>query len=415
MTVKKERAKYGAAAFASSQKAEFPAVFPRTMGPNCQKYLKEIVDSGLTVDMTGRFEKAFAQAMGRKHFVGTPGCSNALHMLAASWNYTPGDEIIVSPVTDYGSIMGMLVENYLPVFCDTTPGAPNITAETIAPRITDRTRAILVVHKLGLPCDMDPILYLAAQHKLDVYEDCCQAVFSEYKGRRAGSFGRAAAFSFDAEKSMGSDIGGGVLTNDTDLADRLAFMGLSRGGVQEPGYGRRHTERGLALRMPNCTAAICLGQLEIAEKQVRQRDRTVRLMTRLLADIPGIIPLSIPDYCTLFSCWMYGFSIDPAAFRCTADEFAAKLNERGMPNVGTGRYYLIPEAVTFLQQYTDQKRYPFSVPPASRCFRYDAASCPNGRDFLANFVRWFWTEKYNDTHIEQMAEIIRAEAKANRK
>ena len=415
MSEKKVRAKYGAAAFASSVKAEFPAVFPRAMGPNCAKYLQEIVDGGLCVDMVSRFEKAFAQAMGSKHFIGTPGCTNALHTLAAGWSYKPGDEIIVSPVSDYGTIMGLLVENYIPVFCDTAPGSPNITAETIAPCITDRTRAILAVHKLGLPCDMDPILKLAARHKIDVYEDCCQAVFSGYKGRRVGAFGRAAGFSFDSEKSLGSDIGGGVLTSDTELAERLAFMGLSRGGVQEPGYGRRHTERGLALRMPNCTAAICLAQLEIAEDQIVQRDRTVRLMTKLLAGIPGIIPLVIPDYCSCFSCWMYGFSIDPAAFRCSADELAAKLNARGMPNIGLGRYYLMPESVVFLRQYTEQNRYPFSLPPASRRHRYDAAACPNGRDFLANFVRWFWTEKYTDAHVEQMAAIIRAEAEANRK
>lgn len=407
MAKKLERANYGAAAFASSVKAEFPAVFPRVMGPNCSKYVQEVVASGLTANMVGRFEQAFAEAMGTKYFVGTPGCTNALHVLAASWPYQPGDEIIVSPISDYGTIMGLLYEHYIPVFCDTANGAPNIAAETIAPCITDRTRAILVVHKLGLPCDLDPILRLAAKHKLDVYEDCCQAVFSGYKGRRVGTFGKAAGFSFDAEKSMGSDIGGGVLTDDDGLAERLAFMGQSRGGVHEPGFGRRHIERGLALRMTNTTAAICLGQLEIALPQVEQRDRTVRLMTGKLAGIRGIIPLVIPDFCTTFSCWMYGFSIDPKVFRCSADEFAQQLNARGMPNVGTGRYYNLPEAVSFLQQYVDQGRYPFSIPPASRRYRYAAETVPNARAFLANFVRWFWTEKYTDAHIAQMARIIR--------
>ncbi|MBI2441662.1 MAG: DegT/DnrJ/EryC1/StrS aminotransferase family protein, partial [Lentisphaerae bacterium] len=168
MAKKLERANYGAAAFASSVKAEFPAVFPRVMGPNCSKYVQEVVASGLTANMVGRFEQAFAEAMGTKYFVGTPGCTNALHVLAASWPYQPGDEIIVSPISDYGTIMGLLYEHYIPVFCDTANGAPNIAAETIAPCITDRTRAILVVHKLGLPCDLDPILRLAAKHKLDV-------------------------------------------------------------------------------------------------------------------------------------------------------------------------------------------------------------------------------------------------------
>lgn len=413
MTQKCERAKYGAAAFASSVKAEFPAVFPRVMGPNCSKYLQEVVDSGLSIDMVGRFSQAFATAMGRKHFIGTPGCTNALHVLAASWGYQPGDEIIVSPISDYGTIMGLLCENYIPVFCDTRPGSPNISAETIASCITDRTRAILAVHKMGLPCDMDPILQLASKHKLDVYEDCCQAVFSGYKGRLVGTLGKAAGFSFDAEKSMGSDIGGGVLTDDDDLAERLAFMGQSRGGIQEPGFGRRHTERGLALRMTSSTAAISLAQLEIALPQVRQRDRTARLMTRQLAGIHGIVPLAIPDFCTAFSCWMYGFSVDSGAFRCSVDEFAQRLNERGMPNIGTGRYYNLPESVAFLQQYVDQGRYPFSVPPAARRQHYTAETAPDGHKFLASFVRWFWTEKYTDEHIARMAKIIREVAEAN--
>jgi perosamine synthetase len=207
MPDKRERAKYGAVAHADEIGA-LPTAFPRTMGPNAAKYVQEVLDSGLTCDMTGRFEQALARELGVKHVIATPGCTPALATLAAAFGFEPGDEIIVSPITDYGTLQGLVRENYIPVFPDTEPGTVNISAETIEPCITDRTRVILVVHKTGLICDMDPINELAERHGLIVYEDACQAVFGEYKGRLAGTLASAAGFSFDAEKTMGSDVGG---------------------------------------------------------------------------------------------------------------------------------------------------------------------------------------------------------------
>ena len=185
-----ERAKYGAAAFAGA-KGELPQQFPRTMGPNAMKYLQEVVDSGLTCDMVGRFERAFAAAYGVRHCIATPGCTPALAALAAAFGFSPGDEIVVSPVTDYGTLMGLVHQGYIPVFADTAPGTVNLSAETIEPCLSPRTRAILAVHKTGLICDMDPINALAARRGLVVYEDVCQAVFGVYKGRLAGTLATA--------------------------------------------------------------------------------------------------------------------------------------------------------------------------------------------------------------------------------
>jgi len=408
------RAEYGASAFAGL-KGKLPMPFPREMGPACMKYLKEVVDSGLTVDMVKRFENAFAKELGVKHCIATPGCTPALACLASAFGFNPGDEIIVSAITDFGMIQGLIKENYIPVFADTEPGSINVSARTIEPCITDRTRAILVVHKTGLVCDMDGINALAEKHGLIVYEDVCQALFSEYKGRYAGTLSRAAGFSFDAEKTMGSDIGGCVVTNDNELAERVRLLGQSRGGVIEPGYGRKHIAAGYAYRMPNCTAAICLAQMEIIKRQVEQRDKMARLLTSLISRIPGIIPLEIPEYQNVYSCWMFGFRIEPGAFRCSAEEFAAQLAEEGIPGAGTGRYYLMPEACTFLEENARKKVYPYSIPPASREYRYNANSCPNARDFLRDFIRWLtFCEKYTPGDCEIAAEIIRKVADRNR-
>lgn len=410
----KERAKYGAEALAGLT-GELPNPFPRIMGPNCLKYVREVVESGLTSDMIGRFERAFAEEMGVKHCIAAPGCTPALAILAAAFDFEPGDEIIVSPITDYGTVQGLIRENYIPVFADAEPGTVNLSARTIEPCITNRTRAILVVHMTGLICDMDPINDLATKHGLIVYEDACQAVFGEYKGRLAGTLSTAAAFSFDGEKTMGSDTGGCVVTNDDDLAERIRFVGQSRGAEMKDGFGRLHTVPGYAHRMPACTAAICLGQLEIIREQVAHRDRMIRLLTELIAEIPGVTPLPIPDYVNVYSCWMFGMSLDPNAFRCDADEFARQIEGAGIPGAGTGRYYLMPAALTFLDEWARGKRYPYSIPPASREFRYGPETCPTAWEFLRSFIRWStFCEKYQPEHCTLAARIVRSVADRNR-
>jgi len=392
-----------------------PQPFPRTIGPNAMKYLQEVVESGLALRMSARFEEAFAREYGVKHCIATPGCTPALAILAAAFGFDPGDEIIVSPVTDYGTIMGLVKENYIPVFADTEPGTVNVSAATIEPCITDRTRAILVVHKTGTICDMDPINALAEKHGLVVYEDVCQAVFGQYKGRLAGTLSKAAGFSFDSEKTMGSDVGGCVITDDDELAESIRWIGHSRGARSEPGFGRKHTVAGFAYRMPDCTAAISLAQLEIIRNQVAHRDQMARLLTELTAEIPGVTPLPIPDYQDVYSCWMFGISIDPAQFTCSADDFASQLVEAGIPGAGTGKYYLIPESCTFLDENAQQKVYPYSQPPASREYRYGADTCPTARAFLANWIRWStFCEKYQSQHCHLAARIVRDVAERNR-
>ncbi len=407
-------AAYGAAAL-SGLKGKLPNPFPRVMGPNAMKYLQEVVESGLTCNMVGRFEETFARTLGVRHCVATPGCTPALAILAAAFPFEPGDEIIVSPITDYGTIQGLFRQGYIPVFADTAPGTVNVSAETIAPLIGDRTRAILVVHKTGLLCDMDPINDLAAKHGLLVYEDACQAVLSTYKGRLAGTLARAAGFSFDSEKTLGSDVGGCVVTDDDALAERLRFIGHSRGGIQKPGYGRVHTEPGYAFRMPQATAAITLAQLETLAENVSIRDRMARRLTALVNRVPGVRALPIPEYQGLYSCWMFGITVDPGCFRCSVAEFADQLAEAGIPGAGTAPYYLMPEACTFLDEYARAGRFPFSRPPAGREYRYGPQNTPAAAEFLRRFIRWSTIcEKYTEEHCEIAAEIIRAVAERNR-
>jgi dTDP-4-amino-4,6-dideoxygalactose transaminase len=420
MSTKKEsmedvvRAPYGSQLIRMDQKSDIPYAFPRVMGPNCMKYLREVIDSGLTSDMVERFEHAFAQAVGMKHCVATPGCTPALAVIAAALPFEPGDEIIVSPVTDFGTIQGLCRENYIPVFPDTRPGTVNMSAETIEPCITDRTRAILVVHKTGIVCDMDPINALAEEHGLFVYEDACQAIFGRYKGRLVGTLSQATVFSFDPEKTMGSDVGGAIVTNDGELSERMRFVGQSRGGQMVPHFGRMHTECGYAYRMSQSTAAVSLAQLEVIGDQVANRDRMIRLIYEELAKISGITPLPIPDYLDVYSCWMAGFSVDPQAFRCSPEDFAQQLDQEGIVGAGLARYYLMPVGAAFLQRQAESKVYPFSIPPASREYAYRAEDCPNAYEFLETFIRWIISERYTQTHCERIVSIVQGVADRNR-
>ena len=173
-------ATYGAKAIADKI-GQLPNPFPRIMGPNVMKYLTEYIESGMGFTFMDRFERAFAEKLGVKHVIATPGCTPALHMLAASCGFEPGDEVIVSPISDYGTVAGLIHEDIIPIFADTEPDSPNLSAATIEPCITDRTRAIICVHKTGIICDMDPINALAAKHGLKVYEDACQASWAVTK------------------------------------------------------------------------------------------------------------------------------------------------------------------------------------------------------------------------------------------
>lgn len=399
-----ESADYGAKAFDPGTDS-LPGVFPREMGPNAVKYLTEVVASGLASDMYDRFTGYLSDLYGVRFAVGTPGCTQAVFAAMLGMDFPPGSEIIVSPIADYGTIAGMLFEGYIPVFVDTEPGTALISAETIKPAITDRTRAIMCVHKLGLPCDMAPIMELASEHDLLVLTDVCQAILSEYRGSLTDTLGHVACFSFDAEKTCAGDIGGAVLTDDEAIYERIQNRGLARGAYKVPGFGRTHTYQGFATRMPQCTAATCLANLEILPGQIAQRQRMAARLDAAIAGLSGITPYAVPEDRT-HTYWMYGFSIDPNSISCTVDEFADALKEAGIPGAGTGRYYLMPAALQFLNQKAATRAYPFDLAPADFTDTYSAEATPNARDFLDSWVRWSWTEKYREAHIDHIAGIV---------
>ena len=410
---KLQNAQFGAKAFQPGTD-KLPGVFPREMGPNTLPYLKEVVDSGLASDLYERMTAYLAKLYGVRFAIGTPGCTQAIFAAMLGMDFPPGSEIIVSPIADYGTVAGILFENYVPVFADVEPGTALVSAQTIRPLITERTRAILCVHKLGLPCDMDPIMDLAERHGLTVIADLCQAVLARYRGGLTRTLGHVGCFSFDAEKTCGGDIGGAVVTDDQELYERINNRAIARGGYQVPGFGRSHTYRGFATRMPQCTAATCLANLEILPRQVENRQKMAALLDERIGGIDGIIPYRVPADRT-HTYWMYGFSVDPGKFRASPDELATELADAGIPGIGMGKYYLLPVALPFLREEAERRDHPYSLLPRGWKHTYTAEAVPNARAFLDTWIRWPWTEKYTPAHVAHIAQLIGEVAERNRR
>ncbi|MDA3834444.1 MAG: DegT/DnrJ/EryC1/StrS family aminotransferase [Spirochaetales bacterium] len=165
-----------------------------------------------------KFEQEFAAYTGCKHAIALSNGTVALELALEALGILPGDEVITTSYTFIASASAIVMRGGVPVLADVDANSLNITAETIRAVITPKTKAIIAVHLVGMPCDMDPIMALAREHNLKVIEDCAQCHGATYKGRPVGSLGDAAAFSFCQDKIMTTGGEGGMLTtNDSSL------------------------------------------------------------------------------------------------------------------------------------------------------------------------------------------------------
>jgi dTDP-4-amino-4,6-dideoxygalactose transaminase len=186
------------------------------------------------------FEKEFAAYSGCRHAIALANGSVALELALYALGIGTGDEVITTSRTFIASASCIVMRGAIPVLADVDPVSQNITADTIRPHITPRTRAIICVHLAGWPCDMDPIMELAREHGLKVIEDCAQAHGATYKGRPVGSLGDAAAFSFCQDKIMTTGGEGGMLTTNNEALWRKAWEFKDHGKSYDAVYNRQH-------------------------------------------------------------------------------------------------------------------------------------------------------------------------------
>lgn len=189
---------------------------------------------------TREFEKEFAQWCGTRHAVALANGTLALDLALKGLGIGPGDEVVVTPRTFIASVSCVVNAGATPVFADVDPDSGNLGAETIAKVLTPRTKAVVCVHLAGWPCDMDPIMALAAQHGFKVVEDCAQAHGARYKGRRVGSIGHVGAWSFCQDKIMTTGGEGGMVTTDDESLWRAMWAYKDHGKSYEAVYERQH-------------------------------------------------------------------------------------------------------------------------------------------------------------------------------
>ena len=166
------------------------------------------------------FEKKFAQLMGAKFCVATGSGTQALHTCVEALGIGAGDEVITSPYTDPGTIASILSARALPVLADLDRESYQLDPNEVEKRITENTKAIMPVHMMGQPCNMDAIMAIAKKHNLRVIEDAAQAHLAEYKGKKLGTIGDVGCFSFQSSKTIACGEGGGIIGNDEELMDK---------------------------------------------------------------------------------------------------------------------------------------------------------------------------------------------------
>ncbi len=255
-----------------------------------------------TGEAVARFERRFAEYLGRRHAVGVMSCTGALHLSLLAVGIGPGDEVITTPMTFIATATAIIEAGARPVFVDVEPETGNLDAALIEQAITGRTKAILPVHLYGQMCDMRAIRQIADRHGLGVVEDSAHCVEGERDGIRPGQLGNTACFSFYATKSLTCGEGGAIVTDDAVLAGRLRLLrlhGMTKNAADRHREGYQHwdmTLLGWKYNMDNIQAAMLLPQMDRLEANWRRRVALARRYETLLAGVPGLrLPRTLPD------------------------------------------------------------------------------------------------------------------------
>jgi dTDP-4-amino-4,6-dideoxygalactose transaminase len=236
------------------------------------------------------YERVLAEWFGVKHAIAVSSGTSALHIALAAFGIGPGDEVIVPPYTFVASDTAVLEQNAIPIFADIDPVTLTLDPEDIARRITPRTKAIIPVTISGTLVDMDPIMELARKHNLWVLEDACQSLGAKYKGKMVGTIGDVGVFSSITGKIINTGEGGFVITNNTDLYEKMwGFQDFARkkslGPASKYHWGLPCTN----YRITNMQAAIGIQQVKRAWDMIHKRTENAEYLRSLLADVPGIV------------------------------------------------------------------------------------------------------------------------------
>jgi hypothetical protein len=304
----------------------------------------DVLQSGHVNYWTGEqgkaFEQEYAASVGCAYGIAVANGTLALELALKALGVGAGDEVIVTPRTFIASASCAVTRGATPVFPDVDPASGNITAETVAAVLSPRTRAIIAVHLAGWPCDMNPLLELAAAHGLDVIEDCAQAHGARYQGRPVGSLGHIGAFSFCQDKIMTTGGEGGLLTAHDpglweamwSLKDHGKSYGATRSPNHAPGFRWVHECFGTNARLTEMQAAMGRVMLRKLPGWVETRRRHARVLAEHLGGLPGLrVPLPPEGFEHAY--YKFYFYVEPAQLKpgWDRDRIMAAVEAEGIP------------------------------------------------------------------------------------
>ncbi len=271
------------------------------------------------------FEEKFAAYINKKYGIAVNNGTNALILALRALDLPAESEVIIPTFTIISCALACIYNNLKPVLVDCEPDTWNMNVSQIEEKITDKTKAIMVVHIYGHPVDMDLVAEITKKYNLHMIEDAAEAIGAEYKGQKCGSFGDVSCFSFYANKTITTGEGGMVLTDDDKLAEKLRRL-RNLGFIPQRRF--YHEELGYNFRMTNIQAAIGLAQLERIEEHINIKRKIGKLYTELLKNIP-YLQLPVEKEWAKNIYWMYGVVLDKKT-RMNAEEFGKKLLKNGV-------------------------------------------------------------------------------------
>jgi len=302
---------------------------------NEKKYLNECIDTGW-ISSEGSFVKQLETGMasycGRKFGIAVCNGSLAIDAAIAALGIKENDEVIMPTFTIISCANAIIRAGAKPVLVDSDPLTWCMDVNQIEDKITDRTKAIMVVHIYGLPVDMDSVIKIANKYGLKIIEDAAEAHGLEYKGKKCGSFGDISTFSFYPNKHVTTGEGGMILTDDENFADKCASLRNLCFLTQKRFV---HEEMGWNLRMSNLQAAVGVAQLERLDEFVSKKKIMGKQYTELLHNIKEIqLPVAKTDYAENIY-WVYGLILNKEA-PFDAAEVAKRLSAKG---IGTRPFF----------------------------------------------------------------------------
>ncbi|OJX40786.1 MAG: hypothetical protein BGO78_10660 [Chloroflexi bacterium 44-23] len=241
-------------------------------------------------EATVEYERTIAEWFGVKHAIAVSNGTTALHIALAAFGIGPGDEVIVTPYTFVASDTAVLEQNAIPIFADIDPVHLTLDLEDVERKITPRTKAIIPVTISGSLVDMDPLMELAKKHNLYVLEDACQSLGARYKGKLVGTIGHVGVFSTVTGKITNTGEGGFVITNDTELYEKMwGYQDFARRRSLGPASKYHFDLPCTNYRITNMQAAIGTQQMHRAWDLIHKRTENANYLREKLADCPGIV------------------------------------------------------------------------------------------------------------------------------